>query len=86
MLSLEKRWFVGEVREGSPAHLAGILPYDELISINSVPIFFWEIEQLVKLFRSEEGREIQLELRRYPQPGASTFQELFIRFLLTKQI
>jgi hypothetical protein len=44
------------------------------------------MDQLVKLFRSEEGREIQLELRRYPKPGASTFQELSLRFRLTKQI
>jgi hypothetical protein len=27
-----------------------------------------------------------LELRRYPKPGASTFQELSLRFRLTKQI
>jgi predicted aspartyl protease len=86
MASPEKRLFVGDVREGSPAHLAGILPFDELISINAVPILFWEMDQLVKLFRSEEGREIQLELRRYPKPGASTFQELSLRFRLTKQI
>jgi hypothetical protein len=86
MASPEKRLFVGDVREGSPAHLAGILPFDELISIDAVPILFWEMDQLVKLFRSEEGREIQLELRRYPKPGASTFQELSLRFRLTKQI
>jgi len=55
-------------------------------SRNDVPILFWEMDQLVKLFRSEEGREIQLELRRYPKPGASTFQELSLRFRLTKQI
>jgi hypothetical protein len=86
MASPEKRLFVGDVREGSPAHLAGILPFDELISIDAVPILFWEMDQLVKLFRSEEGREIQLELRRYPKPGAITFQELSLRFRLTKQI
>jgi predicted aspartyl protease len=86
MLSPEKRLFVGDVREGSPAHLAGILPFDELISINAVPILFWEMEQLVKLFRSEEGREIQLELRRYPKPGAPTFEKLSLSFRLAKQI
>ena len=86
MLSPEKRLFVGDVREGSPAHLAGILPFDELISINAVPILFWEMDQLVKLFRSEEGREIQLELRRYPKPGAPTFEKLSLSFRLAKQI
>jgi predicted aspartyl protease len=86
MASPEKRLYIGDVREGSPAQLAGILPFDELISINAVPILFWEMDQLVKLFRSEEGREIQLELRRYPKPGASTFQEFSLRFRLAKQI
>ena len=86
MASPEKRLFVGDVREGSPAHLAGILPFDELISINAVPIFFWEMDQLVKLFRSEEGREIQLELRRYSKPGAPTFEKLSLSFRLAKQI
>jgi predicted aspartyl protease len=86
MISSEKRFFVGDVREGSPAHLAGILPFDELISINAVPVLLWDMDQLVTLFRSEEGREIEVELRRYPKPGASTFQQLAIRFRLTKQI
>jgi len=86
MASPEKRLFVGDVREGSPAHLAGILPFDELISINAVPILFWEMDQLVKLFRSEEGREIQLELRRYSKPGAPTFEKLSLSFRLAKQI
>jgi predicted aspartyl protease len=86
MASPEKRLFVGDVREGSPAQLAGILPFDELISINAVPILFWEMDQLVKLFRSEEGREIQLELRRYSKPGAPTFEKLSLSFRLAKQI
>jgi hypothetical protein len=44
------------------------------------------MDQLVKLFRSEEGREIQLELRRYPKPGAPTFEKLSLSFRLAKQI
>ncbi len=86
LLTPEKRWYVGDVREGSPAQLAGILPFDEILTINSVPIVLWEMDQLVKLLRSEEGKEIQLEVRRYSQPGSRLFEDLRIRFLLKKQI
>jgi len=86
LLTAEKRWYVGDVREGSPAHLAGILPFDEILAINSVPIVLWEMDQLVKLLRSEEGKEIQLEVRRYSQPGSLSFEDLRLRFFLKKQI
>ena len=46
----------------------------------------WEMDQLVKLLRSEEGKEIQLEIRRYSQPGSPAFEDLSFRFLLKKQI
>jgi predicted aspartyl protease len=86
LLTTPKRWYVGDVRNGSPAQLAGILPFDEIITINSVPIVLWEMDQLVKLLRSEEGKEIQLEVRRYSQPGSPAFEDLRFRFLLKKQI
>lgn len=86
LLTPDKRWVVGDVREGSPALKAGILPFDEILSVNSVPILLWEMDQLVKLLRSEEGREIQLELRRYTQAGSRIFQDFSVRFLLKKQI
>jgi hypothetical protein len=44
------------------------------------------MDQLVKLLRSEEGKEIQLEVRRYSQPGSPAFEDLRFRFLLKKQI
>ena len=86
LLTQEKRLVIGDVREGSPAQQAGVLPFDEIISINSVPILYWEMDQLVKLLRSEEGREIKLELRRYSQAGSRTFQDFSVQFLLKKQI
>ena len=86
LLTPEKRWYVADVREGSSAQLAGILPFDEILTINSVPIVLWEMDQLVKLLRSEEGKEIQLEVRRYSQPGSRLFEDLRIRFFLKKQI
>lgn len=86
LLTPEKRWYVADVREGSSAQTAGILPFDEILTINSVPILLWELDELVKLFRSEEGREIQLLVRRYSQPGSTIFEDLSVRFFLKKQI
>jgi predicted aspartyl protease len=86
LLTPEKRWYVGDVREGSPSQLAGILPFDEIMAINSVPIVLWGMDQLVKLLRSEEGKEVLLEVRRYSQPGSPAFEDLRFRFFLKKQI
>ena len=86
LLTPQKRWYVGDVRQGSPAQLAGILPFDEILTINSIPIVLWEMDLLVKLLRSEEGKEVQLEVRRYSQPGSASFEDLRFRFLLKKQI
>ena len=55
LLTPQKRWYVGDVRQGSPAQLAGILPFDEILTINSIPIVLWEMDLLVKLLRSGSG-------------------------------
>jgi hypothetical protein len=44
------------------------------------------MDQLVKLLRSEEGKEVLLEVRRYSQPGSPAFEDLRFRFFLKKQI
>lgn len=85
-LTEEKRWYISEVREGSPSYLAGILPFDEILSINSVPLAFWELEQLFKLLRSEEGREIQFELRRYVNNDLTNFRDFNVSIQLKKQL
>lgn len=85
-LTKEKRWYIGEVREGSPGQEAGMLPFDEILSINSVPLAFWELEQLFKLLRSEEGREIQFELRRYVNNDLTNFSDFKAGLRLKKQL
>lgn len=85
-LTKEKRWYIGDVREGSPAHLAGVIPFDEILSIDSVPVLIWEMEQLVKLLRSEPGRVVVLDLRRYSSPDATQYVDLQVRLQLKKQI
>lgn len=85
-LTKEKRWYIGNVREGSPAHLAGILPFDEILRIDSVPVLIWEMEQLVKLLRSEPGRIVELDLRRYTSLDSTEYIDLKVRLQLKKQI
>jgi predicted aspartyl protease len=82
----ENRYYVGEVRQGSPAYKSGILPYDEIISINKIPMFMWEMAEVFKLFRSEEGREIQLEMRRYINNDLENFSDYKVNLHLKKQI
>ena len=84
--SKEKRWYIGDVREGSPAHLAGVLPFDEILSIDSVPVLIWEMEQLVKLLRSEPDRVVELDLRRYSSQNSNEYIDLKVRLQLKKQI
>jgi predicted aspartyl protease len=82
----EKRFYISHVRDGSPAYVSGLLPQDEIISINKIPLDFWELSDLVKLFRSEEGREISLGIKRYNISEAEDVKEIEFRFKLRRQI
>lgn len=82
----EKRFYVSKIREGSPAAVAGIKLRDEITTINKIPLDFWELSDLVKLFRSEPNREIFLELKRYTDDNLEDFEMLEISFKLKKQI
>jgi predicted aspartyl protease len=82
----ETRFYVSEVREGSPAYQKGILPFDEILTINKVPVFMWELAEVFKLLRSEEGREIQLEMRRYIGDDLTKFSDYKVSLFLKKQI
>ncbi|HAQ06255.1 MAG TPA: peptide-binding protein [Bacillus bacterium] len=82
----ENRYYVSDVRLGSPAYKTGILPYDELLSVNKIPTFLWELSELFKLLRSEEGKEIQLEMRRYQSDDLTEFDDYKVSIFLKKQI
>lgn len=79
----ERRVYVSQVRKHSPAFERGILPYDEIVSINKVPIDFWKMSDINDLFRSEEGRVITLEIVR---GSADELEELTVSFVLEKQL
>ena len=79
----EGRVYVSQIKEGSPAYLAGVRQFDEIFSINNVPIFFWKLSDINELFRSEAGRNIKLGLLRDSRSG---IEELSISFPLREQL
>jgi regulator of sigma E protease len=53
---------VGEVKEGMPAHEAGIGSGDRIISVNDTPVTQWE--GMARLIKASEGQPIDLEILR----------------------
>ncbi len=84
--SYDNRFYVGQVRENSPAEQMGIEANDEIMAINKIPTFIWELPEVIKLFRSEEGKEIELELRRYRNNDLNDYEDYTTIIRLRKQI
>jgi len=63
-LSLVPKYVVADVREGSPAALAGVIKGDEVITINGKPCYQYKLYELIEMFSSDEGRRISLEVKR----------------------
>ncbi|WP_035464537.1 retropepsin-like aspartic protease [Algoriphagus vanfongensis] len=82
----DKRFYVASIRKGSPAAFVGIQQYDEVLSINKIPILIWELSDIAKLFRSEEGTVVELEVRRYFDEELTQYEDFTYRILLEKQI
>jgi predicted aspartyl protease len=82
----EKRFIVGSIRKNSPAELTGILRDDEILEINKIPVDFWELSDVIKLFRSEEDRKINMKLKRYKSDNPDDFEILDTEFFLKRQI
>lgn len=82
----ENRIYISEVRAGSPAYKTGILPFDEILTLNKIPIFLYELSEVFKLLRSEEGKEIQLEMRRYQGDDLTNYNDYKVSIFLKKQI
>ena len=62
--TLVPKYVVVDVREGSPAALAGVQKDDEVISINGKPCYYYKLFELIDLFSSEEGKRITMEVKR----------------------
>lgn len=62
--SLVPKYVVADVRESSPAALAGIEKGDEVISINGKPCYEYKLYELIEMFSTDEGKKISMELKR----------------------
>lgn len=82
----DNRIYISEIRPGSPAQKAGVQAYDEILVINKLPTFIWELAEINKLLRSEPGKKIELEIRRYEGDDLSKFKDHKFTFTLRKQI
>lgn len=59
-----RRYLISRVMPNSPADTAGLVPEEELISVNLIPANFYNLTQLSRLMHSEDGRPLLLVLRR----------------------
>lgn len=84
--TVERRFVVGSVRKGSPAETAGIKMNDEFLEVNRIPVDFWELSDLIKLFRSEEDRKVTLKIKRYRSENPEDFEIIESSFELKRQI
>lgn len=76
---LAPKFVVAEVREGSPAHQAGILKGDEVTEINNKPAYRYSLAEIAELFSSKAGRRVMVEIQR---DGISTKKRLILREVL----
>src|SRR5690606_18283386 len=52
------------IRENSPAEKAGLLKDDEIISINGKKAYKFSLQEINKLLKSKEGKQIRFEVKR----------------------
>ncbi|REG86313.1 aspartyl protease family protein [Algoriphagus antarcticus] len=82
----DNRIYVSEIRPGSPAQRAGVQAFDEILTLNLVPTFIWELGEINKLLRSEAGKQITIEIRRYEGDDLTKYEDHTFTFSLKKQI
>ena len=82
----DNRVYISEVRPGSPAGRAGLQAYDEILAINQVPTFIWDLAEINKLLKSDPGKKIELEIRRYDGDDLSKYTDLKFTIILKQQI
>lgn len=71
---------VGAVRPNSSAFEAGFVEGDEIVRINNRPSYKYDLQEIMRMFSSEEGRTINFQIRR----GGSLYEKsltLMSRFL-----
>ena len=61
---LAPRYIIVEVRENSPAALAGIQKGDEVVTINGKPAYKYKLYEITELFSSKVNRRVYMEISR----------------------
>ncbi len=84
--SEERRIYVAQVKQSSAAAIAGIKVFDEIIKISNIPIEFWQITDIIKLFRSEVGKRVSITILRADPENNSEITEKEYQFALRRQI
>jgi predicted aspartyl protease len=82
----ERIIYIAKLKEQSPAYNVGLRELDEIIEINKIPIAFWELSDIIKIFRSEPGKEISIRIKRPKDTDPNTVEEIVFRFFLRRQI
>jgi C-terminal processing protease CtpA/Prc len=82
----ERIIYIAKLKEQSPAYNAGLQELDEIIEINRIPIDFWELSDIIKIFRSEPGKEISIRIKRPKDMDPNKVEELEFTFFLRRQI
>ena len=55
---------ISQIRKNSPAELAGLKKGDQIISINKMSMVNYTLNDIIKIFRSKEGRKIKMKVNR----------------------
>ena len=61
---LAPRFIVSEIRENSPAELAGIFKGDEIVSINGKETHSYKLQDIIGLFASKANKKITVKIKR----------------------
>ena len=71
--SRDSSMMISEIFEGFPAHKAGLLPGDKIISIDDRSIIGKDSDELHELLQGQPGTSIKLGIKRKGESGVKTF-------------
>ena len=68
---------ISQIRKNSPADNAGLKKGDQIISLNNMSMVNYSLNDIIKIFRSKEGRKINMKVKRNEE-------EIKVKFRLKK--
>ncbi len=72
--SLEPSYEIAEIRPNSPAEESGLMIGDEIVRLNGRPVYRYNLEKILQIFSSKEGRRIKLSILRSGVPMEIEFR------------